>query len=396
MTSDGQGVGQGAAAAASPNNVSVWRVVVKAALLFFAVSVVYFATQPMTALNRLTVYNWLVPGRTRLPFADYPAESYNLSILSIDQMIASHVIAQPKAADEFRVVLIGDSAVWGYLLEPHETQAECLNRLKLSTPDGRRVRAYNLGYPKLSVVKDALILRRALDHAPDLVIWATTLASLYPSDQLDFEVIKADYATLAALQAEYTFRLWQWPLSPPERSLIGQRRAIADWVRYQLAGVGWGATGIDHRIPKFVTPHASDLSASTDILTVYPMRLRTANIFVEDDLTLDVVRAGIAWGAAQNVPTLLINEPIYRNQTSEVRWNLYYPKWAYDSYRVAMQQAAEREGWHYLDRWDAVPADQFTDTDFHTTPAATCAYMASLREPILALSAPLADKAIPR
>jgi hypothetical protein len=365
-------------------------VLLKAVLIFVAFNVAYLVVQPMTLLNRLSVYNLLVPGRPRLPFADFPAESYNLSILSIDQMLASHEIARPKAQDEFRVVMIGDSSVWGYLLDADDAQAECLNRLALTLPDGRRVRAYNLGYPKLSVVKDLLILQRALHHAPDLVVWPTTLASLYPSDQLDFEVIKADYHSLADLQAQHNFNVWQWPLPAPtllDRSLFGQRRSLADWVRYQVAAFAWGGTRLDHQIPKFVTPHVSTLSRSTDILTVYPMRLRTANVFVAEDLSLDVVRVGIAWGQARGIPTLLINQPIYRSTTSEVRWNLYYPKWAYDSYRIAMQTTAEHERWHYLDLWDAIPADEFTDTDFHVTPQANCAYMALISDQIVSLSA---------
>lgn len=333
----------------------------------------------------------LVPGRERLPFGEYPDESYNISILNLDQMLASHEIAGSKTAAEYRVVMLGDSAIWGYLLQPNQTQAACLDGLGLTLPSGRRVRVYNLGYPKLTVVKDLLILRHALRYQPDLIVWSTSLASLYPSDQLDFPIITAQYDELAALQDQYHFKLYQWPLPAPtwsDRTLFGQRRELANWLRYQLYGLGWTATGIDHAIPKFVTPHPVNLVPDDQLVLAEPMlmHLSADHQILPEDLSLDVVKAGIDMASAQNIPVLLVNEPIYRSSNNDLRWNYYYPKWAYDSYRTAIHDVASREGWHYVDFWDAVPVDQFTDTDFHLTAAASCAYAEQLSEPMLALA----------
>src|SRR5579872_6410798 len=160
--------------------VNLWRLLVKAVLLFLIINVLWFVLQPMTLLNRLTVYNTLVPGRERFPFSDlYPAQSYSVSVSNLDQMLASHVIAKPKAADEYRVIMLGDSSIWGYLLQPDQTQAACLNRENLALSSGKKVRFYDLGYPKLSVTKDYLTLLHALPYQPDLVMWPMTLASLY-------------------------------------------------------------------------------------------------------------------------------------------------------------------------------------------------------------------------
>jgi hypothetical protein len=367
------------------------RIFLKAAALFIVFNVLYYVVQPLNVLNRLSVYNTLVPGRLRLPFGEFPDESYNISILSLDQMLASHEIARPKAPDEYRIAMIGDSSVWGYLIKPTQTQAACMNELGLTLPSGRRVRVYNLGYPKLTVVKDLLILRHALQYKPDLIIWSTSLASLYPSDQLDFRVITAQYDELAALQNQYQFKLYQWPLPPPTRfdkTLFGQRRELANWLRYQLYGLGWTATGTDHSLPKFVTPHPVNLAPDDQLVLAEPMlmRLSTDHKILPEDLSFDVVKVGIDIAAAQNVPVLLVNEPIYRSSNNELRWNYYYPKWAYDSYRTAMKDVAAREGWHYVDVWDAVPVDQFTDTDFHLTPSASCAFAEKLSEPVVTLA----------
>lgn len=357
------------------------RVVIKAGLLFVLLNVLYFVIQPVRLLERISVYNSIVAGRLRLPFANYPTESHTVSILNIDQMLTSHVIARPKADDEFRVIMLGDSAVWGYLLPADQSQAACLNNLNLSAPDGRRMVFYNLGYPKLSVIKDLLILQQAMKYQPDMIIWSMTLASLYPSDQLDFAVIQDQYDELAALQEQYHFNLFNWSPQTPDwwsRTLIGQRREIADWLRYQFAGLEWAATGIDHVVPILVPPHRTVLSDSTDILTVFPMSLKTANVIVADDLSFDVVNVGVEWARAQHIPLLLINEPIYRNMEHPIRYNLFYPHWALDSYRVAFRDLAQQRGWQYADFWDAAPPQDFSDTEFHLNALANCRYAAKI------------------
>ncbi len=371
--------------------VSLRGLLLKTLALFIVFNGLYYAVQPMKLIDHLTVYNVLVPGRERLPFGEYPDESYNISIVALDQMLASHEIARPKAPDEYRVIMIGDSAVWGYLLQPNETQAACMNQLGLTLPSGKRVHVYNLGYPKLTVVKDLLILRHALAYQPDLVIWSTSLASLYPSDQLDFSIISAQYDELAALVDQYHFKLYQWPLPAPtwfSRTFFGQRREIANWLRYQLYGLDWAATGIDHVLPKFVTPHPVNLALDDQLVLAEPMlmHLSVDHQIQPQDLSLDVVKAGIDTAAAQNIPVLLVNEPIYRSNNSDLRWNYYYPKWAYDSYRIAIRDTAASEGWNYVDAWDAVPPDQFTDTDFHLTPAASCAFAEKLSGQVLSLA----------
>src|SRR5215212_2515808 len=108
------------------SRVSLFKLLLKSALLFLVFNVAYYVAQPLNLLNRVTVYNGLVPGRTRLPFSDfYPDASYSVSINNLDQMLVSHEIAKRKAPDEYRVIMLGDSAVWGYLLQPDQAQAAC-------------------------------------------------------------------------------------------------------------------------------------------------------------------------------------------------------------------------------------------------------------------------------
>src|SRR5207302_9900643 len=97
----------------------------------------------------------------------------------LDAMFASHEITgAPKAADEYRVLLVGDSSVWGILLDADQTLASDLNRLELRTAQGKRIRVFNVGYPGQPITRDVLLLQYALRYQPDLIVWSQTLDSL--------------------------------------------------------------------------------------------------------------------------------------------------------------------------------------------------------------------------
>ncbi len=157
-----------------PRQKNTWlaltRILIIAAVLFVACNVIFAALNPLEALGRLSLYNVILPGRERLPYGEDSARSYNLSTYNLPAMFASHVIARPKAADEFRVIVIGDSGTWGWLLNNEETLAGQINAQDLTTAEGKRVVAYNLGYPVLALSKDVMILQEALKYQPDLII----------------------------------------------------------------------------------------------------------------------------------------------------------------------------------------------------------------------------------
>ena len=103
------------------------RVLVKTALLFAALNLAFVLLDPLPALGKLSLYNRILPGRARLPYGENPDAAYNLSLFQLDAMFAAHEVARAPARDEFRVLLIGDSAAWGILLQPEETLAGQIN-----------------------------------------------------------------------------------------------------------------------------------------------------------------------------------------------------------------------------------------------------------------------------
>ncbi len=365
----------------------VWKVLLKATILFLALNALYIVLEPLPFLSRLTFYNVVVPGRERLPFSQNADDAYSVSIHRIEGMFASHTIQKAKADDEFRVLLVGDSSVWGWLLEPDQTLSACINAQNFRTPDGRRVVAYNLGYPVLSAFKDVLILEEGLRHDPDAVVWIFTLQSLLDFEQLRHPITTNNPDRALDLIETYDLELAREQFANDEnllqQSIVGDRRELADLLRHQLYGLAWLMTGVDHTNPIFYEARADNLLAETGLLGA-------PSTTEEIVLAWDVVRAAQRMAQAENVPLLMINGPIYRasGQNSDLRYNSYYPQWAYNEYRDQANAQAETEEWRWWDAWDAVANDQFTDTPFHYTPAATCDFAALLGPRIIELAAP--------
>ena len=336
-------------------------VVLKAAVLFvlFNVAFVFMNRVPW---GKLSLYNSLFPGRERFPFGE-TRESYNLSLFDLDAMFASHVLAgTEKAPDEYRVLLIGDSSVWGTLLTPAQTLAGQLNSGTVSAC-GKTVRAYNLGYPTISLMKDLMILDQARQYQPDMVIWLTTLEAFPKDKQLTSPIVANNAQRVQQLITNY-----QLPFnandpalvkqSPWEQTFVSQRRAIADLLRLQIYGALWASTGIDQTYPENYERAQTDLEASQDFHGLTSL---------QDALAFDVLVSGMS--IAPN--TLLVNEPmlISNGLNSDIRYNFFYPRWAYDEYRQRLAERAAARNWDYLDLWDLVPPSEFTNSAIHLTPA---------------------------
>jgi hypothetical protein len=339
------------------------NVLIKALLLFLAISGLFALVRPMAALGRLSIYNRLVPGRVRLPYGEHPQSDYNLSLFNLDAMFASHEISARPVPGEFRVVLIGDSSTWGYLLPPDQTMAEVINRRGVE-----KIRVYNIGYPTMSVTKDLLMMQSALRYHPDLIVWLVTLESLPQSTQLDSPIVQHNADAIRALIARYGLRS---DASDPrlitptfwDRTLPGERRDLADLARLQLYGFLWAATGVDQSFPAHYDPPQKDLDPDASFDGRLPPSLSP------DDLALDVLNAGREM--AGNVPVWIVNEPIYvsSGRNSDIRYNFFYPRWAYDQYRSLLAAWCRAHAVKSLDAWDAIPAEDFSNSAIHRTPA---------------------------
>lgn len=361
-------------------SISLPRLLLKTLILLLALNFL-FAFIPPAALGHLTLYNTLYPGRPRLPYGDQPALSYNVSLFNLDAMFASHKLAgTPKPADEYRVLLLGDSSVWGFLLTPDQTLDAYLNAAAangaLTTPDGKTIRAYNLGYPTLSLTKDLLILQHALTYEPDLIIWLTTLEAFPYEKQLASPLVENNPDALLPLSPTPLLPNTPPPTSYLSHTLLAQRRPLADLLRLQLYGVLWSATGLDQYYPETYALRAEDLEPDD---TFYNL----PNPLTPDDLAFDILHVGFQ--LAGDVPLLLVNEPMFLStgKNSDIRYNFYYPRWAYDQYRALLAADMAQHGFPYLDLWNVIPNPEFTNTAIHLTPTGSQQLAQKLREAIL-------------
>lgn len=345
----------------------VRNVLLKALLLFVIANLAFAWLNPLPLLGKASAYNLIFPGRERLPYGENPERAYNLSLFQLDALFASHEVARPKPTNEYRVLLIGDSSVWGLLLKPEDTLAAQINAAHHTTPDGRAIHAYNLGYPIMSLTKDLLILDHARHYQPDLIVWLVTLESFPYDKQLFPPLLQHNPEPVRELIRDYNLDLD--PRDPSfvdpsfwDRTIIGQRRALADILRLQLYGVMWAGTGIDQDIPETYTPRAEDLPADLTFHNLQPPHL------TEADLAFDVLAAGVK--AAGDTPLLILNEPMFVSQgkNSDIRYNFFYPRWAYDDYHALLAAQAQKQGWHYIDLWDVVSQTEYTDSAVHLTP----------------------------
>ena len=343
----------------------VGRILAKAALLLVLANMIFAWLRPIESLGRISIYNSFVPGRERLPYGENPAVAYNLSLYNVPAMFASHVVVQPKAANEYRVLVMGDSATWGWFLRVEDTLTANLNRQNLSV-DGRKMVAYNLGYPIMSLTKDVLLLDEAMQYQPDMIVWLVTLASFPREKQIFPPLVHNNPAQVRQLIERYNLDL---DVNDPRfvepdfwgSTIIGQRRALADWLRLQTYGFSWMATGVDQAIPAEISLRQSEFEDDASWESFDEPAALT-----ENGLAFDVLAAGVA--IAGDIPVLIVNEPMFIAD-DDVRYNSFYPRWAYDAYRDLLAQVAAEDGWDYLDVWDAIAPDEFTDTPVHLTPA---------------------------
>jgi len=354
--------------------VRIFGILFKAGILFALFNFLFIFLNT-DSLGKFSLYNGVFPGRERFPFGE-TREAYNLSLYNIDAMFASHILSgEGKMPDELRVLLIGDSSVWGTLLTPDETLAGQLNANSFTACE-KAIHAYNLGYPTISLTKDLMILDQAVKYQPDMVIWLTTLEAFPIEKQFESPIVANNAERVRELISRYNLSAdrndpalvdeTKW-----NKTFMSQRRNLADLLRLQVYGVLWASTGIDQVYPENYERAQIDLEASEDFHGLNSL---------ESSLAFDVLKAGMSVDAT----VLLINEPmlISDGANSELRFNFFYPRWAYEEYRRVLAQIANGNGWKYLDLWDIVPMTEFTNSAIHLTTSGESRLASAIAEAI--------------
>lgn len=370
-------------------SVNPFRLAVKALTLFVLMEWLFAVYSP--PVGKLSIFNRLVPGRLRFNAernSDDPSSAGILVFDDLDAMFASHVISNgPKPADEYRIVLLGDSAVWGFEIPPQDILSEQINRLGFQTCDGRRVKAYNLAYPLPSNTRDLVTLEKALEFQPDLAVWLVTLKT-FETTTAEKNLLIPQSERVLGLIERYRIKVdAQRFLRPPsfwDKTISGSSVRIKKIALEQLYGLLWAATGFDVRVPDPAA--APPLSEDVEAAPAYKdFATPDQQAFINQ---LDFTPVAVAQKIAGSTPVLIVNEPIFRarGENSEARYNKYYPRWAYDTYRQALSDWILQNGLPYLDLWSAIPNNDFTGSPLHLNPAGEQALAQDLAPKVLAIA----------
>ena len=341
------------------SEINTVRILVKALCLFVAVNILYALIDPQ--VSNVSGYNVVFPGRTRLPFG-ISHDPYTVMVDDLDALFASHAISARKRAKEYRVALVGDSSVWGEDMGAYETISEQWNRLNVQC-EGRTIKTYNLGYPHPSVIKDLVIMDKAVEFDLDLIIWFVTLNTLSSQRINPFLVANHERAANVLDTYDIPFTLSEAlrknESSFYEKTLIGERSILARQIKLQMLGIIWTATGADTNT--LAEDDLPDLTVSEDP--------RYRGMQPSEDIRNILLSSALTAGydIADPVPVLIVNEPIFIADEADVmvRYNAVYPRWAYDQYRDVIATQAYDAQWNYLDLWDVVPPEYFSDTGLH-------------------------------
>ncbi len=356
------------------------RVVAKAIMLFLLFDLLYAVVNP--PVGRLSIYNWLIQGRVRLPYAG-GAGGYNLWPVDMDAAFASHVIsAAPKAPDEYRVILLGDSSTWGVTVQARDSLTTWLNKSDL-VACGKHLKFYNLAYPGPSALKDFFILHQGLRYQPDLVVWMLTMNSLV----VHTPSLRGgnNWQAVSDLLHEYQLDRYQQFIGPPpnffDQTLIGERTTLARLAMLQAYGLLWNATGIDAPPQRQIAP--PDVPGGLTY-SLYGVQFDPPQID-SSLMEFDVLAAARRMTVSR--PILIVDEPMYITSgvNSDVRYNSMYPRWAFDEFRQQLGAFSTGHALEYVDLYNAMAPSQFTSTNFHLTPAGEREFAALLAPHVLKL-----------
>ncbi len=329
--------------------------------MFVLLQATFLAIAP--PMQRQSIYGILGLKRERLPLSTVSPFDNALDVGNLASMFASHVISNAKAPDEFRVLVLGDSTIWGLQLRADEVLPGQLNQLDLAC-GSKRLRFYNLSFPRSSATKDLLILDQALATEPDAIVWLVTWYTLSPKTRVDHWLIAQNPEAYRRIATRFDFLPRDYTPPTWAESVFARDRDMFRTIRYQMYAPIQMATGRDNMAGPPQVP-ASELSADETFEGLKPPTLKSNQVSI--DQVTDFM------DLADRIPVLMVNEPIeimHGIPNSDVRYNSYYPRWVYDQYRSIVAEAAAVNGWNYLDLWDLFPEQSFADTPLHLKPEA--------------------------
>src|SRR5258706_1551827 len=333
----------------------IWRrVLLKALILIVIANVLYLLIQPMDKLRSYSVFGHIFPYRERLAVPDLDMRP---QMISLETLFQSHVISLPKAPDEYRVVVMGDSGANGWGNADTATISAYLNSAALTLKD-RKLRVYNLAHVGTSAMRDLLIGDTALDYQPDLFVWFVTLQAfqniqsvggLFEANEQRFTRLTARFGlddVNAQAYGHYEDTWWQ-------HTLLFERADIYRWLAFQTYALRQPAyKSVNQKVLQQAIPTQPVLSADDPVLTPMPNA---------------TWKALTAMSSLSSVPVLIVNEPILVVPGNTSNYDEWIGRALYDKYRTTFQGFCNENHLWCLDLWNSLPPTDYSDMPLHHT-----------------------------
>ena len=351
-------------------------IALKTLVYFVVINCVYAVLQPTPLIAQLTVYHSLVPPRAR--FSLYNDSGNAVGVIQLDEMFATHEISSPPQPDEFRVGMFGPSSIWGFGVNWDNTVTACINKQQARMPDGRRIHAFNLAMPLPSVIRDLMLMHRAVNYHLDAMYWFIGGVGIFrPHTFIASPVITANPNDLYAILDRYPIRLPAGQTLPDrqpsflDRTLIGERDVLATWLQDQLAGIRLAQSNQD--FGPLLDLHYNPNPRDEDNLFFLDRHWSQGEVG-PDDFALDAVNAGNDLAKDAGVPLTILDEPMWISPPGlyKIRYNPYYPRWYFDLLNQSLDQAAKVNHWNFYHWYNALDNAYFTDSPFHFTSEGAC------------------------
>jgi hypothetical protein len=347
------------------------RVLIKALALLVIFDALLIAFDIPTLIDQWSLYQSFTPPTVRLGLADQIGDP---AWWTLDPLLDAHEIAQPKAPDEFRVIFLGDSATFCLYCRSNEAIPQVFTDLGM-TVDGKHVRGYNLAYPGSDWLKDILILKHALKYQPDAIVWPVTAKGSgdqpLPQEPDAHLITRLNTAELPALAQQYNLDTWDTRRYAEadawyQRSIWTHGGRLRDWLvliartlRNALVQPGKDLTQ-DYLYPgpSVTTQPVRPIAEINNTLPGYDSM---------PNRQWELLRAGQQIAREANVPLLIVNEPMYvgGGPNSDVNYNSFYERALYDRFRAALAGFTLQHDMAYLDLWNLLPPENFSNTSLH-------------------------------
>lgn len=357
--------------------VNLWRVLGKALLIFiFLILLIGWINPPIKTFFLFN--NRFFKGYQRLPVLWTPDRHLNNTeffersfIDKLDLMLAAHeVSARKKPVDEYWVFIYGDSSVWGTALYPNETLAGQMNAMNLQTCDGRKIVAFNLGYPSNAALKDVVIMDQTRNYQPDMSVWLFSMLAFTRARQVvPFIEANPEYTKKVVETYNLNVDISGLPISPNtviQKTIFEKRLDFHLLINLYASRIITAAIGADD--PRAASEREITLNDSPKTT------LDFYGIQPTDDLKSNLVMDTLS--AAYKITDgnlIYINEPIYLKQPvgNAIAYNSAFPIWAYDEYRSILNVMAKNGNWNYHDLGDLLPnTADYSTSIFHLRPDA--------------------------